>query len=41
MAIEGKPLNAYVNEALLPAVTQGPGTIFITKENVDKFKPNY
>jgi ABC-type sugar transport system substrate-binding protein len=41
MAIEGKPLNAYVNEALLPAVMQGPGTIFITKENVDKFSPNY
>lgn len=41
MAIEGKPLNAYVDEALLPAVTEGPGTVFITKENADKFKPNY
>jgi galactofuranose transport system substrate-binding protein len=41
MAIEGKPVNAYVNEALLPAVTDGPGTIFITKENADKFHPNY
>ena len=41
MAIEGKPVNAYIDEALLPTVTEGPGTIFITKENVDRFKPNY
>lgn len=41
MAIEGKPLKGYVDEALLPAITEGPGTVFITKENADRFKPNY
>jgi hypothetical protein len=41
MALGGKPINAYVNEALLPAIMDGPGMIFITKENADKFKPNY
>jgi ABC-type sugar transport system substrate-binding protein len=41
MAMEGKPVNAYIDEALLPAVTNGPGSVFITKENADKFAPNY
>jgi galactofuranose transport system substrate-binding protein len=40
MALEGKPVNGYVNEAELPAVTK-LGTIFITKQNADQFKPKY
>jgi galactofuranose transport system substrate-binding protein len=41
MALQGKPVNAYIDEALLPAITEGPGSIFITKENADRLKPNY
>jgi ribose transport system substrate-binding protein len=41
MALEGHPVNGYINEAELPAVVDGPGTIFITKENAAKFSPNY
>lgn len=41
MALEGKPLNAYVDEALLPEILDTTGTIFITKDNVDKYEPNY
>ena len=40
-AVEGKPVNAFIDEALLPTVTDGPGGIFITKENADKITPNY
>jgi galactofuranose transport system substrate-binding protein len=40
MALEGKPVNGYVNEAELPAVTE-LGSIFVTQKNADKFKPNY
>jgi galactofuranose transport system substrate-binding protein len=41
MALSGQPLNAYINEADLPRITEGPGTLLITKTNVDKFTPNY
>jgi ABC-type sugar transport system substrate-binding protein len=41
MALEGKPLNAHIDEALLPKILDSTGTIFITKDNVDKYKPNY
>jgi ABC-type sugar transport system substrate-binding protein len=41
MALEGQPINAYINEADLPTVTDGPGTILVTKTNADKFKPNW
>lgn len=41
MALEGQPVNAYVGEAEMPRVTDGPGTIIITKENADKVQPNY
>jgi galactofuranose transport system substrate-binding protein len=41
MALEGAPVNGYVNEAQLPRVTEGPGTILITKENQGKFKSNW
>ena len=40
-ALEGEPVNGYVNEAEMPAVTEGPGTIIITKENADTITPNY
>ena len=41
MALEGNPINAYIDEALLPEITETTGTIFITQENADKYKPNY
>lgn len=41
MALEGEPVDGYVNEADLPPVTDGPGTIFITAENADQFSPRY
>ena len=37
MALQGQAVNAYINEAHLPTVTEGPGSILITKTNVDKF----
>ena len=40
MALDGKPVNGYVNEAELPPVTK-LGSIFVTKKNADQFKPNY
>jgi galactofuranose transport system substrate-binding protein len=40
MALEGKPVNAYVNEAEMPAVTK-LGSMYVTKENAAKFRPNY
>jgi ABC-type sugar transport system substrate-binding protein len=40
MALEGKPVNAYVNEAEVPAVTK-LGSIYVTKQNAAKFRPNY
>ncbi len=41
MALEGRAVHGYVNEAELPPVTDGPGTIFITAENADRFDPRY
>jgi galactofuranose transport system substrate-binding protein len=41
MALEGKPINAYIDEALLPEIVSTTGTIFITKANVDKYEPVY
>ena len=40
-ALEGEPVNGYIDEAELPAVTEGPATIIITKENADTITPNY
>ena len=40
MALAGKPVNGYVNEAELPAVTS-LGSIFVTKKNAATFKANY
>jgi ribose transport system substrate-binding protein len=41
MALAGEPLNAYVYEADLPRITEGPGTVIITKENLGKIVPNF
>lgn len=41
MALEGKPINAYIDEALLPEIVDTTGTIFITKANADKYHPVY
>jgi ABC-type sugar transport system substrate-binding protein len=41
MAIQGKPIKSYVNEAMLPKITDGPGSTIVTKENSDKFEPKY
>lgn len=41
MALEGQPINGYISPSLLPKIVEGPGTIFITKENANRYKPNY
>ena len=40
MALEGKPVNGYVDEAEMPPVTK-LGSIHVTKQNASKFRPNY
>ena len=40
MALEGKPANAYVNEAEMPPVTK-LGSLYVTKQNAARFRPNY
>ncbi|MEA2212228.1 MAG: ribose transport system substrate-binding protein [Solirubrobacteraceae bacterium] len=40
MALEGKPVDAYVNEADMPPVTK-LGSLHVTKQNAAKFRPNY
>ena len=40
-ALEGEPVNGFVNEAELPRITEGPGSILITRDNVNRFEPNY
>jgi galactofuranose transport system substrate-binding protein len=41
MALDGKPINAHIDEALLPEIVNSTGTVFIDKDNVDKYKPVY
>jgi ABC-type sugar transport system substrate-binding protein len=41
MALEGKPINAYIDEALLPRAMDTTGTPFITKDNAAKYTANY
>ena len=41
MALEGKPINAHVDEALMPAVVESTGTPVITQDIADKYHPNY
>jgi ABC-type sugar transport system substrate-binding protein len=40
MALEGKPVNAYVNEAEMPPVTD-LGSLYVTKQNAAQFRPSY
>jgi galactofuranose transport system substrate-binding protein len=40
MALQGKPVNAYVNEAAMPPVTK-LGSIYVTKRNADRLEPKY
>ncbi|HEY6762767.1 MAG TPA: sugar ABC transporter substrate-binding protein [Baekduia sp.] len=40
MALEGKPVNAYVDEAEMPPVTN-LGSIHVTKDNAAEYHPNY
>ncbi len=41
MALEGKPINGFVDEALMPAVVESTGTPIITQSIADKYHPNY
>jgi hypothetical protein len=41
MALDGKPINAHIDEALLPEIVNSTGTVFIGMDNVDKYKPVY
>jgi ABC-type sugar transport system substrate-binding protein len=40
MALAGKPVNAYVNEAEMPPVTK-LGSIYVTQQNAARFRPKY
>jgi galactofuranose transport system substrate-binding protein len=39
MALEGQPLNGYVDESKLPVILQGPGDVLLTRSNSAKFTP--
>jgi ABC-type sugar transport system substrate-binding protein len=41
MALEGQPVNAYVDEGLLPEILESTGTVFITKDNAAGYEANY
>jgi galactofuranose transport system substrate-binding protein len=41
MALDGKPINAHIDEALLPEIVDTTGTVFISKANADKYTPVY
>jgi galactofuranose transport system substrate-binding protein len=41
MALAGEPVNGYIYEANLPRITEGPGTVIITKTNLGKITPNF
>jgi galactofuranose transport system substrate-binding protein len=40
MALDGKPVNAYVDEAEMPPVRK-LGSIYVTKRNADRLQPKY
>jgi galactofuranose transport system substrate-binding protein len=37
MALQGEPLNGYVDESKLPTITEGPGDVMLTKDNAARF----
>jgi galactofuranose transport system substrate-binding protein len=41
MAMEGHPVNAYVDLKDLPWLVDGTDTIFITRQNMSKFEPHW
>jgi galactofuranose transport system substrate-binding protein len=41
MAMDGKPVNGHIDEALLPKILDTTGTIIIDKSDVEKYHPNY
>jgi galactofuranose transport system substrate-binding protein len=41
MAMEGHPVNAYVDLKDLPWLVEGTDTIFITKQNMSKYEPHW
>lgn len=41
MGLQGEPVNAFVDEALLPEIVNSTGTVFITRENAAKYEPRY
>lgn len=41
MALSRNPPNGFIDEAKLPQVLGGPKTVYLTKENADKFDPKY
>jgi ABC-type sugar transport system substrate-binding protein len=41
MALDGKPINAHIDEALLPEIVNTTGTVFISQANADKYSPVY
>ena len=41
MALDGKPINAHIDEALLPEIVDTTGTVFIGKDNAEKYAPVY
>jgi hypothetical protein len=40
MALEGKPVDGYVDEADMPPVTS-LGSLHVTKQNAARFHPGY
>jgi ABC-type sugar transport system substrate-binding protein len=43
MALQGHPLNGYIDESTLPVITQGPGDVLLTRANAARFsqRPHY
>ncbi len=41
MAVQGEAPNGYIDEALLPAVVDGPGTVLLDAGNADSFQPRF
>lgn len=39
MALQGHPLNGYIDESKLPIITQGPGDVMLTRSNAARFSP--
>ena len=40
MAVQGHPLNGYIDESKLPTITEGPGDVMLTRANAARFSPH-